>query len=238
MHTVSTYFIDIILVSISGLIHHTRVDECIIDDTGLAASAQSSIEITSTKNKYFSPYEILLFDNMQNMLQFFLELLQIAGGNLNISKCACFTVFQIWIGGCASRLKMQDYHLLVTITHPHKDEIKNIDKKDPNQSHRSLGWMMTTDGKYTAQFIVLKRKAKLFTGAILQSQMQRYGATNAYNCYYLDSVGYTLTATRISLDQCKTIQSPVLCTTLKKRPSAAMWSAQLCLAPRDSEVCL
>jgi hypothetical protein len=35
---------------------------------------------------------------------------------------------------------------------------------------------MTTDGKSTAQFIVLKQRATLFYGSILQSHMQRYDA--------------------------------------------------------------
>jgi hypothetical protein len=86
MHTVVTYFIGIIFVSVSGLIQHTRVGEGLIDDTGLASSAQSSTEITSTKHKDFFPNETIFFENMQKMLQFFLELIQVAGGDLNKSK--------------------------------------------------------------------------------------------------------------------------------------------------------
>jgi hypothetical protein len=41
--------------------------------------------------------------------------------------------------------------------------------------------MMTTDGKSIAQFIVLKQRATFYAGAILQSRMQRYDATTAYN---------------------------------------------------------
>jgi hypothetical protein len=69
----------------------------------------------------------------------------------------------------------------MTITHPHTGKIKNIVKKDPGQTQKALGLMMTIDGKYTAQFIVLKQRSKLFAGAILQSRMQRYDATTAYN---------------------------------------------------------
>jgi hypothetical protein len=119
---------------------------------------------------------------MQNILQFFLELIQVAGGDLNIWNCASFTVFHRWNGGRASLLEIQDSHPLITITCLHTGEIKTINKKDPNQAHRALGWMMTTDGKSTAQFIVLKRKSKLFAGDILQSLMQRYDATTAYKC--------------------------------------------------------
>jgi hypothetical protein len=117
---------------------------------------------------------------MQKMLQFFLELLQVAGGDLNISKCACFTVFHRWCGGRSSLLKIKEYHPLMKITHPHTGEIKNIVKKYPCQAHRALVWMMNTDGKYTAKFIVLRQRATLFAGAILQSRMQRYDATTAY----------------------------------------------------------
>jgi hypothetical protein len=91
MRTITTYFIVIILVSISGVIQHTRVGEVLIDDTGLAASAQSSTEITLSRNKQLSPNESALFLKMPKILQFFLELLVVIGGDLNIATCACFT---------------------------------------------------------------------------------------------------------------------------------------------------
>jgi hypothetical protein len=69
----------------------------------------------------------------------------------------------------------------MTITHPHTGETKHIVKKDPDQAHRALGLMMTTDGKSTTQFSVLKQRAIIFAGAILQSRMQRYDANTAYN---------------------------------------------------------
>jgi hypothetical protein len=106
---------------------------------------------------------------MQKILQFFLELLQVAGGDLNIAKCACFTVFHRWTGGKATLLKIQDSRPIMMIAHPHSGELKTITKKDPTKAHRDLGWMMMTDCKSTAQFLVLKQKDKLFAGAILQS---------------------------------------------------------------------
>jgi hypothetical protein len=74
--------------------------------------------------------------------------------------------------------------------------------------------MMTSDGKSASQFIASKEKAKLFASGILQSRMQRYDATTAYNLYFLASIGYTLAATRLSVNQCKIIQSPVIYATL------------------------
>jgi hypothetical protein len=124
MHTVATYFIGIILVSVSGIILHKHVGEGLIDDTGLAASAQSSTETTSSRNKQFSSDESTLFLKIQKILQFFLELLQVSGGDLNITTCACFTVFHRWTGGEATLLEIQDSHPLMTITHPHSGKFK------------------------------------------------------------------------------------------------------------------
>jgi hypothetical protein len=148
---------------------------------------------------------------MQNILQLFVELLQVPGGDLDIVNCACFTVFHRKNGGRATLLKIQDYHPQMTITYPHSGETKTIAKKDHNQAHKDLGWMMNTDGKSTAQFKVLKQKAKVVYGAMLQSRMQCYDATTVYNLFYLASISYTISGTRIYLDQCKTIHIPVVC---------------------------
>jgi hypothetical protein len=186
------------MFSVSSKIIHKRIGEGLINDTGLVVSSQS----------------YSLFSRMKKTIQSFLELLQLAGGDLNIYKYACFTVFHRWKVGRATLLRTHDSHLNMTINHPSSGELKHITRKNPNEAHRALGWMMTNDGKSTAQFVASRYKAKLFAGSILQSRMQRYDASTAYNLYYIASIGYTLSATRFSLHQCKTIQSPVICATL------------------------
>jgi hypothetical protein len=69
----------------------------------------------------------------------------------------------------------------MTKTRPYYGKLKTITKKDPSEAHRALGWMMTMDCKSTAQLLVLKQKANLFAGTILQSRMQQFGATTTYN---------------------------------------------------------
>jgi hypothetical protein len=46
--------------------------------------------------------------------------------------------------------------------------------------------------------------------------MQHYDDSTAYNCYYLARISYTIAATRLYLEQCKSIQIPVVCATLNK----------------------
>jgi hypothetical protein len=73
MHTVATYFVGIIFVSVSGSIQQKRVDEGLIDDTSLTYSAQSSTEISSTTLKDFSPNESMLFDKCRERYTFSLS---------------------------------------------------------------------------------------------------------------------------------------------------------------------
>jgi hypothetical protein len=67
----------------------------------------------------------------------------------------------------------------MTITHPSSGELKHITHKNPNEAHRALGWIMTTDGKSTAQFVLSRDKAKIFAGGMPQSRIQRYDASTA-----------------------------------------------------------
>jgi hypothetical protein len=152
----------------------------------------------------------------QKMIQFFLKLLQVAGGDLNVSKCTYFTVFRHWKGGRATLFRMHYSHPTMTITYPSSGELKHITRKNPNESHRALGWTTTTDGKSTSQFIVSRDKANIFAGGILQSRMQCYYATTTYNLTYIASIGYTLAANRFYINQCKIIHSPIICATLNR----------------------
>jgi hypothetical protein len=179
MHTLASSYIGFAMFSFSSKIIHKRIDECLIDDTGVVVSSQSFTEITSTCVKRFTPDENSLCYRMRRMIQFFLKLLQVAGGDLNISKCSCFTVFHFWKGGRAMLLRTHDSHQNMNIAHPSYGELKHITCKNPNEVHRALGWMATTDGKSTAQLVVSRDKAKLFAGGILQSRMQLYDASTS-----------------------------------------------------------
>jgi hypothetical protein len=144
----------------------------LIDDNGFMASAQSSTEITSSCRKRFIKDEGVSFAHLNKMIQFFLELLQVAGGHLNISQSACFTVFHHWKGGGNMLLHTHDPHPTMTVIRPSSGELKEKSRTNPNEAHRAIGWMMTTDGKSTAQFIMLKAKAKLFAGGIRQTRIK------------------------------------------------------------------
>jgi hypothetical protein len=150
MHTIATFFIKIVLVSVSK-IYHKRIGEGFIDDAGIAVSAQSSTEITSSRRKRFTTDEGAIFTKMHKMIQLFLELHVLASQSFVVGMEAV----QLYL------LQTHDSHPVVTFTYPSSGEVRYIECKDPNEAHRALGWMMNTHGKSTAQFKVLKAKAKL-----------------------------------------------------------------------------
>jgi hypothetical protein len=72
------------MYSVSSNIIHKGIGKGLIDYTGLVVSSQPSTENTSTRMKHFTKDEDLPFVRMKKMIQFFLELLQVAGGDFNI----------------------------------------------------------------------------------------------------------------------------------------------------------
>jgi hypothetical protein len=66
--------------------------------------------------------------------------------------------------------------------------------------------------------------------------MRQQYAPIAYNCYYIVSIGYTMAATKLSLNQCKTFQSPVICDILNRVGINRNVSRNIIFGPkRDNE---
>jgi hypothetical protein len=89
-----------------------------------------------------------------------------------------------------------------TLTHPITGTINAVPRKERDDPHRALGWMIKIDGKSTGPFNTLKEKAQQFTLAIYGSRMHHQDVSLAYKCYYIVGIGYTLAATKMSANQC------------------------------------
>jgi hypothetical protein len=121
-----------------------------------------------------------------------------------------------WSGGKVTLLKIHDNHPSISLTHPITGITNVVPRKERDDQHRALGWMMMIDGKSTGPFNTLKDKAQQCASVIYGSIMHRQDASLAYNCYYIASIGYILAATKMYVNQCNAIQSPVICATLNK----------------------
>jgi hypothetical protein len=101
MHAAALAFMGILFLSVSGTLRHEIIGEGFIDDTGLGTTNPYSTDITSTK-KGLTNEEHTLHKKVNGIIQFFLNLLHVTGGDLNTSKSARFILFHRWSGGKSS----------------------------------------------------------------------------------------------------------------------------------------
>jgi hypothetical protein len=123
-----------------------------------------------------------LYTKANRILQFFLDLLNLIGGDLHSAESACFIMFHRWIGGKATQLKIHDDRPSISLTHPITGITNVVPRKERDNPMRTLVWIMTIDGKSNGPFNTLKEKAQQFASAIYGSRMRRQDASIAYNC--------------------------------------------------------
>jgi hypothetical protein len=77
------------LVVVNGVEEHTRPCDSFVDDTTCGATNEDPyIEPTGVKVQQMTESEEKLVTNMQYIVQFFLDILQVTGGDLAPEKCA------------------------------------------------------------------------------------------------------------------------------------------------------
>jgi hypothetical protein len=91
-----------------------------------------------------------------------------------------------------------------------------VKRKAPEEGHRTFGFQISGDGKYTAQKKAMKEEAIFFGEAIMSSTMCRGESSMAYNDFYMPSMGYRTPATTLMKKDCEEIQRQVVNTILPK----------------------
>jgi hypothetical protein len=77
MHAAALDFVDILFLSVSGTLHHERIGEGFIDDTGLGTTNTNSTAITLSAKKELTNEEQTLHKKANDIIQLFLDLLQL-----------------------------------------------------------------------------------------------------------------------------------------------------------------
>jgi hypothetical protein len=81
------------LVAVNGVEEHTISGESFVDDTTCGATNDDpDIEPTGVKVKQLTQSEEKLATRMQDIVQFFLDFLQVTGGDLTQEKCAWYLI--------------------------------------------------------------------------------------------------------------------------------------------------
>jgi hypothetical protein len=121
---------------------------------------------TSTSRRELAHEEQTLHKRANDIIQFFLDLLRMIGGDLKTSKSASFVLCNIWSGGKSSLVRKHEIHPERILVHPYPGVNTVVPRKERDKLHHALGWMMTIYRISTAQHKALFDKARVFTTAI------------------------------------------------------------------------
>jgi hypothetical protein len=74
------------------------------------------------------------------------------------------------------------------ITYPLSGTINVVPRKERDDPHRALRWMITIDGKSIGQYKTFLNTVIQFSSEIYGSRMRQQYASLAYNWYYIASI--------------------------------------------------
>jgi hypothetical protein len=181
----------------------------VIDDDTTAEPVSSYVQELVEREEY-------LIESMEDIMQYFLDLLQVIGGNLAPEKCAWFLVAFQWKDEKAKMVQIKQNHKGINLTSKSKGKTVGIKWKAPIVSHRTLGFHLQGDGKPDSHKKVMQEKAEAYGEAISWSVLQRGESSTTYNSYYMPSIAYDTPATMLSFKECDDLQKPVINTILPK----------------------
>jgi hypothetical protein len=153
---------------------------------------------------------------MEVILQFFVDLLQVTGGDLAPEKCTWYLIGHRWNKGVSKLIQIEPQHLSITMTSRSSGQVSRIKRKTPTEGHRTLGFFMTGDGNSNEHKQVMKEKGLAYAMAIRNSSLQRGKSSTAYGAYYMPSLAYGTPATTLSYKECEDVQRAVVAAILPK----------------------
>jgi hypothetical protein len=205
------------LVSVDGSTTDTRPGDSFVDDTTTGATDDShNLDPISSSVRGLAQEEDSLVARMEVIIQFFLDLLQITGGDLAPEKCAWYLIGHCWNKGVSKLIQVEPQHRLITMTSRSSGQISGIKRKSPTEGHRTLGLFMTGDGTSNEHRRVMNEKGLDYAMAIRNSTLQRGECSMAYGTYYLPILAYGTPATTLSYKKCEDVQKAVIAVILPK----------------------
>jgi hypothetical protein len=122
---------------------------------------------------------------MEEVIQFFLDLLQVTGGDLAPEKCVWYLISRQWKDDKRNFLQNHSSHRGIKIVSRSTNKESGVKRKAPNEGHRTLGFFMTGDRACSAHKKVMTEKASLYAIAIQRISVWNGESALAYNSFYL-----------------------------------------------------
>jgi hypothetical protein len=157
-----------------------------------------------------------LVERMEVIIQFFLDLLQVTGGNLAPEKCAWYLIGHRWNKGVSKLIQIEPQQRSITMTSRSSGLISGIKRKSPTEGHHTLGFFMIGDGISNEHLRVMNEKGLAYAMAIRNSTLQRGECSMSYGAYYLPSLAYGTPVTTLSYNECEDVQRAVMAEILPK----------------------
>jgi hypothetical protein len=154
--------------------------------------------------------EEALVGQMEEIIKFFLDLLQVTGGEPGPKKCAWFLIAFRWKEGKASVVITNEKHRGIEIVSQSTGPRTTIRRKSPSESHRTLGFHLNGDGTSTGHKNDMMDKIILYSEKVDSSRLLKSEASLVYNAFYMHSIGYRTPSTSMSYQECDSMQKPVV----------------------------
>jgi hypothetical protein len=162
------------LVSVDGRTTYTRAGDSFVDDTTTGATYDNhNLDPLTSMVCGLTQEEDSLVTQMEVIIQFFLDLLQVTGGDLAPKKCAWYLIGYRWNKGVSKLIQVEPQHRSITMTSRSSGLISGIKRKSPTEGHRTLGFLMTGAGSSNEHLRVMNEKGLAYSMAIRNSTLQR-----------------------------------------------------------------
>jgi hypothetical protein len=157
-------------VAIDGEEDHIRPGDSFVDDTTTGSTNDGpELEPVSHDISELTTSEKTLIAKMEEIIQFFLDLLQVTGGDLAPKKCVWYLISHRWKDQKPRLIHKHSSHRGIKIISRSTNTESGVKRKAPNEGHRTMGLFMTGDGTCTAHKKVMTEKASLYATAIQRS---------------------------------------------------------------------
>ena len=150
----------ITLVSVDKATISSRPGDSFVEDTTTGTTDDDvTKEPVSIEEKELTTDEEDMVKRMEDIIQFFLDLLQVTGGDLAPEKCVWYLIAHRWKNGVPSLLAKKATHRGISMTSKATGTVSSVKRKAVSQGHITLGFHLCGDGKSRVHKKVMMYKA-------------------------------------------------------------------------------
>jgi hypothetical protein len=137
-------------MSVDGRMTDTHPCESFVYATATCAPCDiHHLKTIPSSGSEFAQEEEGLVARMEEIMQFFLNLLQVTGGDLAPEKCVWYSIDHHWSKGVPQMILIETQHRSISMTSRASGQVSGINRKAPTEGHHTLGFLMTGDGTST-----------------------------------------------------------------------------------------